>query len=190
MRVSGWDVLERHFAGMTPDEVDAQLTAVPAADATPTTAAAAAYLVDFGGPDARPGTPTTPEDIHRRRALSAARTLADTLASAVTLDEAAHILSVSRSRVSHRLAERTLWTITAGGKRMVPRWQFTADKGVLPGLAVVIPAIPTGMHPLSVERFMTTPTADFDGLSPTGWLESGGEPAAVAAWLTGMGRSL
>lgn len=185
--MSGWDVLERHFEGLTADEVDAQLAVVPTRGATPVAASAAAYLAEHGGPDLD-GAPKMPGDLHQRRTLTAARTLAETLASALTLDQAAKRLGVSRSRLSHRLKDGTVWAFTISGRRWLPAWQFTADRHTLPGLTAIVAAIPQSLHPLAVEAFMTTPHPDFDGHSPADWLAGGGDPAPIADWLTGIGR--
>lgn len=183
--MSGWDVLERHFEGLSADEVDAELATVPPRGATPTSASAAAYLDEHGGPDLDGGS-SAEGSLHRRRALTAARTLSDTLASALTLDQAADFLGLSRSRLSHRLADHSLWAFTVHGRRYLPRWQFSADGRTIPGLAQVTPAIPATLHPLAVESFMTAPRPDFDGRTPVEWLSSGGDPALIADWLTGM----
>lgn len=189
MRMTTWDVLERHFDGLTAEEVDAELDEVVSGQ-SPASSAAAAYLAEHGGPDldgeARAGS------IPRRRALTAAATLTEMLHSAMTLDETAATLGISRSRVSHRISGGRLWAFTVQGRRYVPRWQITDDGDgkaqVIPGLEVVTPAIPNTVHPLGVAAFMTVAHEDFSGQSPVEWLISGGDPSVVAAWLTGMGR--
>ena len=178
-----WAVLERHFDGLTADEVDAELAQVPAQGATPASAAAADYLAEHGGPDLDGDDAVG--DVHRRRAMVAARTLSETLRSAVTIDEAAKLLGVSRSRVSHRLADQTLWAFAVQGRRYVPRWQLSESRS-LPGLELLVPAIPDTLHPLAVDAFMATPRADFDDRSPVEWLASGGDPTVIAEWLVGM----
>lgn len=183
--VSGWDVLERHFDGLTAEEVDAELALVPQSGATPVAAASAAYLADHGGPDLD-GKPEVRGDVHRRRTVAAARTLSEVLESTLTLDQAAEKLGISRSRLSHRLGEGTMWAVTISGRRRLPRWQVTPDGALLPGLAAIVEVIPTALHPLAVEAFMTTPRPDFDDLSPVDWLVSGGDPAPVVDWLAGM----
>lgn len=150
-------------------------------------ASTASYLAEHGGPDLD-GDPGMPGDLHQRRTLTAARTLAETLASALTLGQAAERLGVSRSRLSHRLSDGTVWAFVISGRRWLPTWQFTIDGHTLPGLAAIVAAIPASLHPLAVEAFMTTPRTDFDGRSPADWLASGGDPAPVVDWLTGMGR--
>lgn len=192
--MSGWDVLERHFEGLTADEVDAELAAVPVPGASPATAAATTYLVAHGGPDLD-GDPTSAGDLRQRRVLAAAKTMSEIVGSALTLDHVAETLGLSRSRISHRLAEQTLWAFTAHGHRYVPRWQITTDVprdrsrfgvGTLPGLPQVVPAIPKNLHPLAVETFMTAARDEFEGRSPVEWLVSGGDPEAIVEWLAGM----
>jgi hypothetical protein len=188
--MAGWDVLERHFDGLTADDVDAELAAVSAQGATPTDAAATSYLAEHGGPDLDDaGDPAAPaNDVHRRRVVTAARTLADTVRSTATLDQAANMLGLSRSRLSHRISAGTVWTVTVQGRRLVPRWQFSSDGLLLPGLDQIVAAIPDNLHPLAVDAFMTSPRSDFDDQSPAGWLASGGNPAVIACWLTGIGH--
>ncbi len=185
--MSGWDVLERHFDGLTADEVDAQLAVVLERGATPVAAWTAAYLAEHGGPDLD-SDPETEGVLRQRRILTAASTLAETLASALTLGQAAERLGVSASRLSHRLKDGTVWAFTISSRRWLPTWQFTVDQRTLPGLPAIVAAIPASLHPLAVAAFMTTPRPDFGGRSPADWLASGGDPAPVADWLTGMGR--
>lgn len=177
-------MLERHFDGLTADEVDAELAGVPPTGAAPSSAASAAYLREFGGPDLEADAGAG--SVHQRRTLTAARTLAELLRSAMTIEQVADLLEVSRSRVSHRIAAGTLWTIALRGRRWVPRWQFTADGHPIPGLSQLVSAIPASLHPLAVEAFMTTARVDFDDRSPVEWLTSGGDPSVIADWLAAM----
>ena len=89
--------------------------------------------------------------------------------------------------MSHRLKDQSLWAFTVQGRRYLPRWQFTGGH-TIPGLSWVVPAIPISLHPLAVDAFMTTANDDFGGESPVEWLTSGGDPALVANWLTGIGQ--
>lgn len=185
--MSGWDVLERHFAGLTPDEVGAELAAVRAQGATPPTAGSAEYLTRRGGPELDSDSDgNAVGDVHQRRVLTAARTLSDTVRSALTMDQAADLLQVSRSRLSDRISAGTVWAFTLQGRRWLPQWQFTADGHVVPGLSQIVAAIPDSLHPLAVEGFMTTRRQDFDDRSPIDWLASGGAPDVIAEWLIGM----
>jgi hypothetical protein len=183
--MSAWAILEDYFGDLTPAEVAAELGAPIPQGATPASAAAASYLAEHGGPDL---VPAEPGDLRDRRAIVAARTLSDVMGSAMTLDETAVALGVSRSRVSHRIGDRTLWAFTIQGRRYVPRWQVAGDKRTLPGLEVIVPAIPSNLHPLAVEGFMTTSQAEFEGASPVEWLARGDDAAVIAEWLVAMAR--
>lgn len=187
MRMSAWAVLEDYFGDLTPEEVAAELGAPIPRGATPASASTANYLAKHGGPDLDIA-PAEPEDLRKRRSVVAARTLADLIGSAMTLDETALALGVSRSRVSHRISDGSLWAFAIQGRRYVPRWQVAGDGRALPGLDVVVPAIPSNLHPLAIEGFMTTSHEEFDGAAPVEWLARGGDAGEVAAWLTGMAR--
>lgn len=109
--------------------------------------------------------------------------MADQLASSLTIESAASLLGVDRTRVSHRIRQGELSAFRLGRQQRLPRWQFheSATKvSVLPGLAVVLAALPRGLHPLSVEGFFTTPDPDLGDATPRQWLAGGGEPAIVA----------
>lgn len=56
----------------------------------------------------------------------------------------------------------------------------------MPGLAVVVAAIPGDMHSLAVDNFMTAPLADIGGGSPGEHLRTGGDPAVVVYWIEWM----
>jgi hypothetical protein len=69
-------------------------------------------------------------------------------------------------------------------------WQFT-NAGVLPGLDIVLEAVPEDQPPLMVAGFMTTPQADLpisgEPATPRDWLLAGGDPAAVARLMSTLG---
>ncbi|WP_199438832.1 DNA-binding protein [Umezawaea beigongshangensis] len=117
----------------------------------------------------------------RARSVVAIAVLRD---SALTVGEAARRLGVDPSRIRHRLGVGRLdgWK-DRGGWRL-PAWQFAGDE-VLPGLDVVLAAVPTDQPPLVVAQFMTTPQDDLDvdgkAASPRDWLLAGGSPDRVAA---------
>lgn len=179
-------MLEDYFGDLTPEEVAAELGTPTPRGARPASASAVKYLAEHGGFGLAP---TEPEgDLRRQRSLVAARTLDDVMRSAMTLDETAVALGVSRSRVSHRIGDGSLWAFTIQGRRYVPRWQLAGDGRTLPGLDVVVPAIPPNLHPLAIEGFMTTPHDEFVGASPVEWLARGDDAGLVAAWLVGMAR--
>lgn len=181
--MTSWAVLKDYFGDLAPDEVAAELGAPIPRGAAPASASAVAYLAEHGGADL---VGLGSEDVRQRRSLVAARTLSEVMLSAMTLEQTAVALGISRSRVSHRIADDSLWAFTVQGRRYVPRWQLAGERQALPGLNVVVPAIPADLHPLAVEGFMTTPQDEFEGEPPVEWLARGGDPAVVAAWFVGM----
>lgn len=108
------------------------------------------------------------------------------LAEALPPEEAARRLGVDKTRVYQRLADRTLYGVRLGRRWGLPLFQFT-DSGEVPGIGVVLAALPRTMHPLSVVGWFTTPQDDLrldapaDPKSPREWLVSGGSAAAAAA---------
>jgi len=95
----------------------------------------------------------------------------------------ADLLGVDKSRVSQRVADRSLYAFAAGDERSFPRWQL-ADGKPLAGLKTVLGALDPALHPLSVDHWFTTANVDLeiDGspVSPVQWLATGGR-AQVAA---------
>lgn len=193
------DVFARHFPGLSPEEVDAELSRTPAAGATPISAAAVSFLAEHGGEEARAAIDEYDEaEVQRDRTVTAARTLEELLTSSWSLELTAQMLGISRSRVSHRISAQTLYAFTLQGRRYVPRWQFVTaaasgskgERGVepIPGLVRIVPLIPRGLHPLAVEAFMETPLEELDGKSPTTFLVSHGPTEAVEAQLAALGR--
>ncbi len=188
------EVFARHFPGLTPDEVDAELSRTPAAGATPISSTALRYLAKHGGEDAGAALEGYDEaTVQRDRAITAAQTLEDLVTSSLTIEEAAVSLGLSRSRISHRISDRSLYSFTIQGRRYLPRWQLRqSPRGgaseVIPGLARIVRAVPREMHPLAVEAFMTGPLEELDGLSPVDHLCSYGVVEVVEDRLVALGR--
>ncbi|MCC5951144.1 MAG: hypothetical protein JJU45_03515 [Acidimicrobiia bacterium] len=90
----------------------------------------------------------------------------------------AEVLAVDKSRVSQRVADRSLYAFTAGDERGFPRWQIFEGKA-LPGLKLVLRSLDPELHPLSVDHWFTTENLDLeiDGtpVSPATWLATGGD---------------
>lgn len=118
----------------------------------------------------------------RRGSTIAANRTSELLATAFTVDQAATRLGITPRGIGHRLADRTLLSMTVRHRHWLPAFQFTAD-GELPGWAQVAPAFPTTAPPTSVAWFMQTPHPDLllDGraASPVGWLAAGKDPGPV-----------
>lgn len=109
--------------------------------------------------------------------------------TALTVTAAAKLLGVDTSRVRHRLLESRLtgWKTPAW---RLPAWQFTAS-GVLPGLEVVLRAVPEDQPALVVAAFMGTPQDDLQinggPTTPRNWLMAGGSPEPVASLAATLG---
>jgi hypothetical protein len=118
---------------------------------------------------------------------SVAEGLAGSLVSSVSIPEAALLLGVDRSRVSQRITQGSLWAFAAGRSKRLPRWQFTAEGRLLPGLAALVAAIPRGLAPQTVAAFMTEPQPELADRTPSEHLVAGGDPSDVAELLAGLG---
>lgn len=68
---------------------------------------------------------------------------------------------------------------TPGQSLRFPRWQFVGNSP-LRGLRKVMRAFPSHLHPLSIERFMTTPNQELENMTPVEWLASDGDADVVA----------
>lgn len=186
------EVLRRYGVGLSEDDIaaglDTALQALPGATAVPLTDPEARFLADHAGPDAASiisGWDPTQEREHR--AADLARVVEETIATTLGIDQAAERLGVDRSRISHRLSAGALYATTVGSRRRIPTWQFHNDTE-LPGLAVVVAAIPAQVHPLDVAALMTTPQDELAGRTPVEHLASGGDPAAVGDLVADLGR--
>lgn len=113
-----------------------------------------------------------------RSAARAASAFADLAERSIRGDEeVAKLLQVGKSRVSQRVAERSLYAFVAHGERCFPLWQFTGRRP-LPGLQLLLDAFDPTTHPLVVDHWATTPDEDLElegePLSPVDWLRFGG----------------
>lgn len=122
----------------------------------------------------------------RARTVAAHAVLAD---SALSVLEAAKALGVDDSRIRHRLKEGRLTGWKDQGWRL-PAWQFTGS-GVLPGLEIVLRAVPEDQPALVVAAFMSTPQTELVindlPATPRQWLLSGGAPEYVARLVATLG---
>lgn len=120
--------------------------------------------------------------MHARRAVASV----DLMQRSVAGDAAvAEILGVDRSRISQRVADRSLYAFHGAQTRCFPRWQFL-ETTTLPKLRTVLEALDPHVHPLTVDHWFTTPNVDLDidgePATPVEWLATGGD-ASVAAEL-------
>jgi hypothetical protein len=115
----------------------------------------------------------------------AAATYAAVLAGALPVAEVARRLGIDTSRVRHRLAARQLLGIRRTDGWRLPAWQFGVDGHVLPGLELVLRALPGDVHPVVIARFFASPAPELRmgraAVSPREWLAGGGDPAIVVA---------
>ena len=143
-----------------------------------------AALADVGL-DLRPRDEAEPD--FRARTVAAHAVLAD---SALSVGQAAEMLNVDDSRIRHRLKEGRLTGWKDQGWRL-PAWQFNGS-GVLPGLEVVLRAVPADQPALVVAAFMNTPQADLvisdRPATPRQWLLAGGDPELVARLVATLGE--
>lgn len=141
----------------------------------------AAFLTAHGGPSAQPGGTETPEDLTTMRLVSALRLIR----GALTVAEAAAQLGLPPDTVRNRVREGQLYGYSVAGTLYLPRWQIR-DGEVLPHLPRVLASLPAETHPMTVTGFMTTPSDELDGQSPTRWLAQGGDPDRVLFALTAL----
>ena len=120
------------------------------------------------------------------RATDATMSVLGQASRSLTIEQAAELLDVHRSRVSHRLRDHQLYSFRIGAQRRLPQWQFTPDGTPLPGLETVLAALPADLHPAAVEGFFTTADPDLDDASPAQWLASGGDPQRVVDEAEGL----
>lgn len=117
-------------------------------------------------------------------------TIAGVAVTSLDVEQVAALLGISTSRVRHQLADGALYSLKAGRKRLLPRWQFVGSSP-LPGLAGVLAALPGDLHPVAVERWFVSPddTLEVDDrpVSPKEWLAGGGDPASVIALARDIG---
>lgn len=124
----------------------------------------------------------------RAKPVAAAAVLAD---SSHSVAEAAALLGVDTSRVRHRLKEGRLTGWKDKGWRL-PTWQFV-ESGALPGLDVVLRAIPDDQPQLMVAAFMNTPQPDLEingrPVTPRQWLLAHGDARPVAELAATLGTA-
>lgn len=168
------------------DELDSAFAAIPGA--TTLSKTEVEFLRAHAEPGAAAVIDTWSSDKERQdRARIALRQLTSAVSGSVSIKEAATILGVDRSRVSRRITGKALWAFDLQGNRRVPTWQFLGDE-LLPGLDVIVPAIPRGTTPTVVDAFMHTTQPDFDDRTPIEHLAAGGDPAVIAGFIEDLGR--
>ncbi|MGV0743908.1 helix-turn-helix domain-containing protein [Mycolicibacterium sp. XJ870] len=186
------EMLARHHIDMTGEDVlhelDTAFAAIPGAGAAPISGPELRFLREHGGAGAAAVVDDwTAEGERQARARTAVRQLTDALAGSVSIKEAAAILGIDRSRISRRLSRNALWSFDINGSRRIPRWQFL-QRDLLPGLDVIVPAIPHTANPAAVDSFMHSAQPDLDDRTPIEHLAAGGDATAVAQFLADLAR--
>ena len=196
MNGSGFDgldaLLERHQVDMTSEEVldqlDSAFATIPGAGAAPLSTGEVQFLRANAGPGAAAVIDNwSGEQERQARARSAVREFGDTLSGSMSIKQAAALLEIDRSRVSRRITGKALWAFDINGNRRIPRWQFLGRR-LLPGLDVIVPAIPRDATPAAVEAFVKTPQSDFGDRTPIEHLAAGGDPTLIADFVSDLAR--
>ncbi|VAX14570.1 hypothetical protein MNBD_GAMMA24-1592 [hydrothermal vent metagenome] len=124
------------------------------------------------------------KDRSRKNIMVIASEYAEMVAHAYTQKEVADLLKVTTSRIRQRIDAGTLYSIESNRGRVCPRWQFS-QAATLPGIERVLKAISSKAHPVAVQHFFLSISADLESptlnqtLSPRDWLISGHNPDAV-----------
>ncbi|HET9877040.1 MAG TPA: DNA-binding protein [Mycobacterium sp.] len=184
-------LLAKHHVGMTSedvlDELDSVFGAIPGAGAAPLSDSEVKFLREHAGTGTAVIDTWSSYDERQARSHIAVRELAETLSGSVSIKEAAAILGVDRSRVSRRLTGDALWAFDLRGNKRIPRWQLLGNE-LLPGLDVIVPAIPRGATAGVLDVFMHTPQPDFGDRTPIEYLAAGGDTALVAGFVADLER--
>lgn len=184
------EVLAEHAMASSEDQVAAELRVLlgpaPAGPGLTLSAAEDAFLAEHGGVRA-----VTAKQLANLDARSAARSVAE-VAGTLSRREAAELLGIDQTRLSHRVRDGAIYAYPgAGGRRRFPDWQFRAG-GVLPRLSEVLTALPQATHPMTIRSFMTTPDdallLNGEPVSPVDWLDAGGDPAPVCELAETLGE--
>jgi hypothetical protein len=185
-------LLERHQVDLTSNEIldqlDSAFATIHGAGAAPLSTDEMQFLRAHAGPGAAAVIDNWSGERERQaRARSAVQELGDALSGSMSIKEAAAVLDIDRSRVSRRITGNALWAFDIHGNRRIPRWQFLGRQ-LLPGLDVIVPAIPRGATPAAVEAFMKTPQPDFGDRTPIEHLATGGDPTLIADFISDLTR--
>jgi|SRR5690625_1989199 len=111
------------------------------------------------------------------------------LDDALTTGQVAQLRDQAEANVRRSRINGDLYSPNAGDSRGLrfPRWQFTAEGHVVPGLRQIIPTFPPHTHPVVIEDFMTTSNEALENLSPVQWLVGGGAAAPVVELVDELG---
>ncbi|WP_314138525.1 hypothetical protein [uncultured Plantibacter sp.] len=120
------------------------------------------------------------------------KTRQDTIDASLSANVVAERLGLDIAELRRRTAEGQLYAFSAQDEEHYPTWQFTDDPAapVLSGLAAVIVAFPSDMHPATIRGFMSTPQRqtriDDVRVTPVDWLRHDGDPQVLRDILDGF----
>lgn len=184
------EVLTRHRTGISAQSfikaLDHALDAAGAPTDTPLSSAEENFLRAHV-PAARDVLDRTPEAMGHDITSTASRSTTYDVASTLSIAEAALHIGVDRSRISQLIAGKRIFSFSMGRSKRIPTWQIVEHR-LLPGLDIIVPAIPSGLIPYSVAAFMTTPQAELDSRTPVEFLAANGAPNDVADLLHALGQ--
>lgn len=105
----------------------------------------------------------------------------------LTSREVGERLQLTSGRVRQLIADRSLYSFLMGARRLIPRFQFEPDGGLVPNIAAVNRALSARLHPVEVFNWLHARNDDLfrdDDLdvtvSPLDWLKAGYDASRVA----------
>jgi hypothetical protein len=178
------EVLEAYDAGLSEEDVAQMLRHALEAGAhrgaVTLTADEAAFLTAHAGVAGYD--PYKPPDV---RAMVTARLEVEmsVVATSWSTEELAGHLGIDGSRVRHRARDGSLYSLRVGRSLRFPRWQFDDELRTLPGLSMVLAALPKALHPAEVEGFLVNANPnlaiDDEVVSARDWLLRGGDVGRI-----------
>lgn len=140
------------------------------------------FLVDAGAPTDS-FDPQRQADARARLAAGSHAAMTSSSPGLTTAQAAERLGGRASANVRRSHQTRDLYAYARGpqGELVFPEWQFVDDRP-LRGMRQVLTALPDRMHPVAVERWMTTPREELDDNSPLVWLSTGGD-VDVVVWL-------
>ena len=109
------------------------------------------------------------------------------VARSLTSRQVGERLGFAGSRVRQLIADRSLYSFRMGNRRLIPRFQFLPDGGLIPNIVVVNRALSPSQHPVEVFNWLHARNADLfpdedpdATVSPLDWLKAGYDASRVA----------
>jgi excisionase family DNA binding protein len=106
------------------------------------------------------------------------------LADSLSVEDAAQLLELHRSRLRQMLSDRSLYGIKTDGEWRIPAFQFVGRR-LARNLGPVLKAAPKRLHPIELFNWLNRPeqalVIEGQAVPPLRWLELGGDVERVAA---------